>query len=133
MPDKKVSRSKEEKATLKGMRAMLKVFEQHPDLPLPYNFGNISLFCGTADHMMATAKHIPGKLDKQVTEHYFSLSRKFGGKAQLDLTVNRGQVCTKRVVRVEEVPAETITRDAYKREIVEWDCPPALAVLVNKD
>lgn len=118
----------ERKATLKGVKELVKLFAANPQLELPYNFGNVTIFAQNVDKMLAIAKQIGGKFDKDVTESYFNLRKPLGGAAKLDITVSRGQVCTKRVTGTKTIPGYTVPDQVV--EVVEWDCPPALSALV---
>ena len=79
------------------------------------------------------------KIEKDGNGSYFKLFMEFGNKHPLEyrLTCNRDEVCTKRVVGTERVtkkipPEGDWTEKEVDQDIVEWDCNPLLAVVIDK-
>lgn len=66
------------------------------------------------------------KMRKSYGSDSFSLSYSISPEVEFRVSCSRASVCERRVVRTELVPAETHTREAYEKEIVEWDCHPLL-------
>lgn len=85
---------------------------------------------GTAVQQMGRAAKTMAPCEKTWEPDYLNLKRKFGRLVELELSTNRRNVCERRVVGVEEVPERVIP--ASTREIVEWDCAPALLAVLDE-
>lgn len=105
-----------------GLRQLADWYERHPTIPLP-QYSTLSVH-GAED--VAYIARALGKATKGLSGsqgELFTLHRVFGS-ITLKFFFWRKQVCTRRIVRIEEVPAQTF--EAYTREIVEWDCESIL-------
>lgn len=128
------------------MTRIAALLETHPDLPAPY----IALY----DHTPHTAdlkwylhingkgaaetqrkiavciiRTLGGKWDKGIDDRAVDFTQERDG-LELQVTVVREAVCTRRVVGTETViiPAvEATPEQTVEREVVEWDCAPVLA------
>jgi hypothetical protein len=109
-----------------GLRAIADLYEQHPEIPLPWmNHDNYAV--DTKAHAKALARAL-GTFKKEGNDSYLHIIKKFG-PIEAKFVFTRDSVCTKRVVGVETIPArfvEAHTVEARTQEIVEWDCPSLL-------
>lgn len=109
-----------------NMRAVLDWYEAHPNLPTPSPELAINS-CDTKEEAAAIMREcLPCK--KTYYDNIFTIYKTISG-IELRFVFWRDQVCTRRVVRVEEVPEQIIPEQvipASKKEIVEWDCEPIL-------
>lgn len=128
-------------AYIAGLRRIADALEADPDLRLPYD-GAVSefpVFTYTREQLVAWARVLDGKRDKEVTEDKgfgFELHGSVAGFRVL-VYAPRDQVCMRRVVGTREVTEEVPDPDALAAvptvtvtktvEDVEWDCGPILA------
>jgi hypothetical protein len=108
-----------------GLRAAADWYEQHPEIRLPTDdvFHLINASLPDTKETVAAVAHALGSCEKEYSDTMFRLVKKFG-PVRLVFVFWRTTICERRVVRTEWVP-EKVT-PAYEREIVEWDCGPAL-------
>jgi hypothetical protein len=126
-----------------GLRQLADLLEQHDELPLPHDGSATKLllsFLGDDDPksaLVAAARVIPGKLDKNVWGNYFDLDATLGGPQglKIKLCAFRDDVCERVVVGTETVtkrvpdpnvtvPMVDVTETV---EHVRWDCKPLLS------
>lgn len=108
--------------SIEDMRELCDYLEAHPELPLPY-WNSQDVFLDSKEQIQALARS-HGPWEKRYAGSYLELVKRMSnGLVRYQLNVAREQVCTKRVVGTEIVPAQP----ERVREIVEWDCHPLLA------
>ena len=115
-----------------GLRDLADWVEAHPEIDLPDE--SISVFSKHTKEEAAKVLLALTPCKKDYSGDLFTLSRSFG-HVRLKFLFVRSAVCTRRVVRTEEVPEEIIPEKvepeqviaAHTKEIVEWDCDPILA------
>lgn len=107
----------------RGLRLIADWYEAHPDMPIPYT-GEICVF-GVKETREEAARIAEAlkPCRKEWAESFLKITRDFGG-VTLKFVFNREAVCTRRVVRHKEIPAEF--SPARVVEIVTWDCEPIL-------
>lgn len=130
---------------VKSLRLLADWYEQHPELPLPYELGNpmfVFLYGKTEDRVKEILREI-GSFEKVFDEPSkgdFSAVKTIG-EFKLKFHTSREMVCTPRVVGTRLVEREVIPAqpkrviEAHEEEIVEWDCHPILeqaATTVNE-
>lgn len=106
---------------IKGLRDFadfLEGFEHFPIIHYPptYMFFDKKEFISLSHHI--------GNVKKDFSDDYAILQKHFG-PITLELNTLRSNVCTKRVVGVEDVPEVVIP--AHQKDIIEWDCEPLLS------
>lgn len=112
------------RAYVNGLRQLAAFFEEHPELPVPWQTSHL---VGAQDKatLIAIAR-TPGirwKKDWQGTD-YFSLTVTFDGGHVYDVYVPRQEVCEKVVTGTRVVPAQP----AHEVEEFRWECvEPLLA------
>lgn len=122
----------ERQEALKGMQRLIEFLAEHPELPLPDMDFRVYTLDSKEQARMVAKKF--GSFEKDANEWYFSITKPFargeyGRLVALTYVFNRGNVCTKRVIGVETVPAKFVEAhviEAHTKEIVEWDCEPLL-------
>ena len=110
---------------INGLRALADFLESHPAVPYPV-CTRLNAFVATRDELAAVARH-GAPWAKQSNEQYFWLSRVFAGDPrypdlQLDINIDREQVCRKVVKGTKTIPAQP----ERTIEDVEWICDEAL-------
>ncbi len=106
---------------IESMRKVLEFLEENPIIPLPW-FGTFYSH-PESDENLKDITRTMSPCDKEVSNSFYKLTREFGS-VSLIAAFNREDVCEKKVVRTETVPAQLVP--AFEREIVEWECPPSL-------
>jgi hypothetical protein len=128
---------------IQGMRDLASWFEDNPEIPIP-SYRQVVIenwvWGGENDEDGESAKQEllrlmgagEGPWVKDYTGSYLEVRREFG-PCRYVLTVNREEVCTKRVVGTKTVkrrdPAlvEQVPIIDVEEDVVEWDCHPLLA------
>ena len=105
-----------------ALRAIAEWYEAHPDMPVPPKEIGVYGVTETREEAARIALAL-APCRKEHGGAFFRLTRGFKGLT-LKFVFERSAVCTRRVIRVEEVPEQIIA--AHSREIVAWDCEPAL-------
>ncbi|MFI5223848.1 MAG: hypothetical protein ACHQX3_06325, partial [Nitrospirales bacterium] len=109
-----------------GLRLLADFYDQNPGVPIPWlNHANYAV--DTKEHAEAVARGL-GTFKKDGNDNYLHLTKTFGNIVA-KFVFTRENVCVKRVVGVETIPAyfvEAHTVEARTKEIVEWDCQPLL-------
>jgi hypothetical protein len=62
----------------------------------------------------------PGGWSKSMSDAYVSYVKNYGGNVQLDINIERAQVCRKVEVGTRTVPAT----EAHEVPVYEWECDP---------
>lgn len=125
---------------IQGLRALADILEHNPGIPLPLHGDaeHTALLIGFygsdgREKLAAAARAFPCTWAKDADGKWFNLNGVLGGGLHVQLYAEREQVCTRRVVgvedrEVEEVVTPAVTRKVTKPvEVVEWDCGPLLA------
>ena len=105
-----------------ALRAIAEWYEAHPDMPVPPKEIGVYGVTETREEAARIALAL-APCQKWHGGEFFRLTREFGGVI-LKFVFMREAVCTRRVVRTEEVPEQVI--EAHVREIIEWECEPSL-------
>jgi hypothetical protein len=119
--DKPKSQTKRELYTA-GLRQLANWYDAHPEIPLP-GLEHTNYTVDSKEHAAALAKAL-GTFEKQYSEWSLTVVKMFGN-IEARFVFTREQVCTKKVVGVETIPAkfiEAYTIEAQTKEIVEWEC-----------
>lgn len=93
-------------AYIAGLRELADFFEQHPNLPTPWNCNHL-VPIKTKAALVAIAR-TPGmhwQKDWSSTD-YFSLKAEFTGRHQYDVFVQRGEICRREVLGTKLEPAQ---------------------------
>jgi hypothetical protein len=110
-----------------GLRKVADFYEQHPEVVAPrISIDNFAL--SSKEEASAVARAL-GSCRKTYSDDMLTISRDFG-PVEVRFYFTRSEVCTRKVVGIETVPAEFVpayTRPARTRDIVEWECEPLLA------
>ena len=109
-----------------GLRQIADWYEEHPEIPVPH-MDSVDIYAvRDRDDLQRVARALGHcEKDSATAESLFALKRRFGA-LWLRFCWNRAQVCTRRVIGVEEIAEHVIP--ACTREIVEWDCEPIFQV-----
>lgn len=105
-----------------GLRELAAFLEEHPELPCPYQENHL-VSAGTKAEMVAIMRAAPGvRWQKDFNDEYFSIKTTFAGGHVYDVYVERGEICTKRVVgtRIEPATPERVVEDFI------WECSEPL-------
>ena len=102
-----------------SLRMIADWFEAHPEVPLPHDAAEFGLFTVHDREGMEKVARIFGSCEKEYTEGFFKLKKKFG-EIEMRVIASRDQVCKRKVVGVKLVPEVTIP--AHNKDIVEWEC-----------
>lgn len=121
-----------------GLRAIADILDANPALPLPYpgasDYAPFSWYVTSGKEQKATAaaivRAIGGRWDKDATHpNLFVISTRLRGLL-VDVTADRDQVCTRRIVGsqtvIKKIPTAFEERE-IKQDIIEWDCGSLLA------
>lgn len=132
-----------QQAYIKGLRDIADWCEAHPDYAPGRDGGGVNVNIPgilTKEDLVRAGRAMGGTLEKNVTDSFFWLDKKFGPHT-LSAPVWRDQVCERVVTVTEEEVAEpdpevlatvpTITR-TVQRETVEWICPDSVIALVGE-
>jgi len=107
--------------------------EQHPDSPIlegrltAYGFARGDNGVEVVAQLGQAAKDF-GRAAKSSENGYYNVTRMFGPH-KVEVTAPSAEVCERKVVGVETIPAKIVpahTIPAETREIVEWVCPESL-------
>lgn len=124
-----------------GLRRIADALEADDTLPLPYDgtSSEFPVFTYTRDELVAWARVMDGKRDKEITDDAAFGFELHGAVAAFRVLVYapRNVVCTRRVVGTREVTEEVPDPDALAAvptvtvtktvEDVVWDCAPLLS------
>jgi hypothetical protein len=123
-----------------GLRALADLLEANPALPLPHHgaspdYSRLAVFARNKDDLLAWARAIPGRKDKNVTDSESYGFELLGNLRGLHLLIygQRAEVCTRVVTGTREVVKTVHAPDAPMVEVtevvedVEWVCEPLLA------
>lgn len=114
-----------------GLREIADLFDEVGGEPA-YSGKTINLFCYEGpEELLALARKFGGKWEKDETEGWYILRRRFGPHS-IELNADRGTVCTKVEVGEEtvEVPDPDAPKVTVTRPVYEWQCPESLNALV---
>lgn len=124
---------------IQGLRELADFYERYQGTPLPPTYLRYFGIYGDASpaQLVQIAK-APGatKTEKEYSGRDFRLKKIFSGEVVLSFSLNREQVCSKRVTGTREVPETVIPAKvvaAHTEEIVEWDCHPLLSPPAPKE
>ena len=105
-----------------GLRHLADWYEAHKNAPRPYRSETVEYIASDKAEVASVLREFGGRWDKHASHGLLYVTRAFG-PFTLQLIVDQGEVCTKRVVGYREIPAQ----EARTVEVVEWDCAPVLA------
>lgn len=118
------------------LRRLADIFEQHPELPLPYHSPAVVLLASGNTENLAEFARIVGRADKDVTEYSFRLIASGFETVQFFMSAAREFVCERVVVDRQTVTREVPDPDAMASvplvevteevEVVEWVCPDSI-------
>lgn len=108
---------KKREAFIQGLRQLATYLEERPELPVPPFGETIHVFVSTKEEFQQVARDM-GHADKQFNGDWASLNRKFES-VEVQYTIERQQVCARKVVGTREVPA-------HSEDIVEWSCSESI-------
>jgi hypothetical protein len=103
---------------VQGLRDLADFYEAYPDLEIP-RWTNLYTFYDTIEDAPGVAASM-APCDKNYTESFFQLSKKFGKHLTLLASWDRDVVCKKIQVGVKEIPEQIIP--AHTEPVYEWDC-----------
>lgn len=123
--------SDERKSLTDGLRQIADWYDAHPEIDIPTspNFRNFSV--NSKATVQAVIRAL-GECKKEYADTLFTVSRKFGS-VRTDFIFFRNDVCVRKIVGVETIPARIIPAQpemvipAETKEIVEWECAPVMA------
>src|ERR1019366_185037 len=102
-----------------SLRLVADWFEAHPEVEPPHDAEEIALYNVHTRAEMETVARNMGTCEKEYTDGYFKLRKKFEG-ITLVAVASREQVCKRKVVGAKLVPEQVIA--AHNVDIVEWEC-----------
>mgnify|MGYP001558595815 CR=1 FL=1 len=107
-----------------GLHHLADWFAAHPDVPLPDDPIRVFAGCNNKSVMGRIARAL-GKAEKvqEPDSNLFRVCGDFGG-IRVEWISLLSDVCERKVIGTEEVPAEIVP--AHTREIVEWECSALL-------
>jgi hypothetical protein len=117
----KEQRSQERCAEIAGMRELIDLLEEHPEVPLPpWNWQ--SIFVETKEDLVRF-RRLLGCNDKDSCGEFLQLRRKFG-PIILNLTIEKEKTCRKVQTGTVQLPAEPAKPAMPAREVpvYEWIC-----------
>lgn len=122
--------NEQQRAWVCGLRELADWAEQHPDSPILE--GHLTLYgFARGDDVVASLAQAAkdfGRAAKSSENGYYNVTRMFGPH-KVEVTAPSSEVCERKVVGVETIPAQIVpahTIPAETREIVEWVCPESL-------
>ena len=113
---------------IRGLRDLADLFERVPDL-VPSNGLRVDLWPGTKEALVAIAKRIGGKAEKEVgTYSELFILRWWFGPHRLEANVMKRETCERIVTGMREVqrPNPDAPLMTVMEEIVEWRCSDSL-------
>jgi hypothetical protein len=120
---------------VKTLRAMADFYESHPLAPVPYDMAYGWMKAYMPNDQAKTILASLGSFKKKYEDDYFRACVTLG-HIELQFSVERTQICERKVVGTRVVPAQTVPSEyiperfipEHEEEIVEWDCKePILA------
>lgn len=131
-----MSEPEKREAWVEGLRQLADFVEAHPEMPLPMSGATLYLWGADAKTELAALVRILGNVEKEASESFFGVTRRFGPHA-LSVKASRENVCQRVVVGTKtetyQVPPEGIEMVERTRsvELVEWICPPSILALAG--
>jgi len=125
--------TEQQRKWIDGLRGLADWAEQHPDSPIlegrltVYGFARGDKGADVVAQLAQAAKDF-GRAAKSSGNGYYNVTRMFGPH-KVEVTAPSEEVCERKVVGVETIPAQIVpahTIPAETREIVEWVCPESL-------
>lgn len=113
-----------------GLRALADWYEANPNADLRPQ--TICVYPDDTKEEVRRWSRMLGTFTKNTSDTLYTLSKQFG-PVQLDVVFLRDIVCERRVVGTKAVtekvpdPGAPLVEITREEEIVEWDCPSALA------
>lgn len=118
---------------IQGLHDLALWLKQHPEVAIPDTPTIIDCFTLDTKEEAATLARAMRTFEKSYSDWSFILKKSFG-PVMVRYYFTRQNVCTRRVVGVETVPAKFVpaveahTIPASTKELVEWDCGSILEV-----
>ena len=119
----------------KGLRELADFYETYGGAPLPVPY--LWVYGASPQQMVEVVKAQGAlKTKKEYSGEQFAIVKEYSGGIQVRYSISREEVCRKVVKEVIDVP-ETIEPEqtiparvipAHRREVIEWECSPLLAV-----
>jgi hypothetical protein len=137
-----VSMTSEDRATktVSGLRELADWLEQHPEYAKDISFERAYVFTYDREEFVTASKALGGMRSKSADTAFFNVERDFG-TFTLQVTIDRGLVCEKKVTTtevVESVPDPALVANIPLVEVtktvetVEWECEPSVLALVGE-
>ena len=119
-------------ALIAGLRELADHLEQEPELALhlaTYGPDRFLVYTDDADRFRTLASALGGDREKNATDSYMTVTRRFGPGIEVLVYTDRSTVCARRVVGTEtvEVPDPDAPKVTIERPVYEWDCASVLA------
>jgi hypothetical protein len=125
-----IQMSEEVKAFLKALSKLTALYENNPDLPVPY-LGNINVFPETREELALIARKTAYLKPKKVAndDYYFKIAIDLAPGIELHYNMERTKVCERVQVgtKLVDVPAKP-AEDAKTIEVpqYEWKCADSI-------
>jgi hypothetical protein len=114
-----------------SLRMLADFYEQHLEVPPPYNAAEHSYCCLLPEDMTTIARAL-GTCEKEYAGEVFYLKKDIG-RIKFSAFIMREKICKRVVTGTKQVPKRVIP--AHVEEIVEWKCfeKPLLAEPISID
>lgn len=119
------------KRKIAGIRELLNVFENTPNLPLPYWISSTSIWVGE-DELIPLRRAVGLPASKVFTDYDVGFEFAITEDVTLRIVTSRSAVCERVQTGTRTVPAQPAVEE-HEEPVYEWICPDSvLAELANE-